>query len=100
MTEIIKLTNGKQITNMLVKARKNPNYDKYKNDSIVRIKLAEKLYKERHLKKWSMTELAKKAHTTPAIISRIEHAEKSVGIDLIARIFEALGKKQLTLRFG
>jgi len=44
-----------------------------------------------------MAELAKKAGTTPAVISRIENAQVSAGIDLIYKIFKALGKKSLNL---
>jgi transcriptional regulator with XRE-family HTH domain len=45
----------------------------------------------------SMKDLAEKAHTTPAIISRIENAQVSAGIDLIMRIYCALGKEKIEL---
>ncbi|MBI5427917.1 MAG: helix-turn-helix transcriptional regulator [Nitrospinae bacterium] len=37
-----------------------------------------------------MNGLAKKAHTTQKVISRIEHGEVSVGVDLLQRIAAAL----------
>ena len=44
-----------------------------------------------------MKDLAEKAHTTPAIISRIENAQMTSGINLIMRIYRALGKEKIEL---
>jgi transcriptional regulator with XRE-family HTH domain len=44
-----------------------------------------------------MAELAELAGTTPAVVSRIEHSQVSAGIDVISKLFKALGKKELNL---
>jgi len=46
----------------------------------------------------SVTQPVKK--TTPAVISRIENAQVSTGIDMIYRIFKALGKDKVELNFA
>ncbi len=83
--------------NIFREAREHPEAKKFYEASVARIKLAEYLYKERTSQSLSMAELAKKSHTTPAVISRIENAQVSAGIDIIFRIFKALGKKNIKL---
>jgi len=91
---------AKKYTDVFAQAKKHPQYKAYLEESKARIQLAEALYKERNFQSLSMAELAKKAGTTPAVISRIENAQVSAGIDLIYKIFKALGKKELNLMFG
>ncbi|MDM8525806.1 helix-turn-helix transcriptional regulator [Desulfococcaceae bacterium HSG8] len=62
--------------------------------------LAEAIHSERVAQSLSMQMLAEKAETTPAAISRIENARVSTGIDLICRIFKALGKDKVELKFA
>jgi ribosome-binding protein aMBF1 (putative translation factor) len=87
----------KKYTDVFAQAREYPEYKTYLKEAKARIRLAEALYAERHSKKLTMAQLAKKAGTTPAVISRIENAQVSAGIDLIYKIFKALGKKEINL---
>lgn len=86
--------------NTFKKLREHPDYSKYYNESRAKILLAEKVYEARYEAKISMIQLAKKAGTTSAVISRIENAQVSAGIDLISRIFLALGIKKIELDFS
>lgn len=88
---------AKKYSNVFAQAKKDSRYQGYLEEAKARIKLAESLHKERTFQSLSMAELAKKAGTTPAVISRIENAQVSAGIDLIYKIFKALGKKSLNL---
>ena len=88
---------AKKYSDVFVQAKKDPKYKVYLEESKARIKLAEALHAERTFQSISMSELAKKAGTTPAVISRIENAQVSAGIDLIFKIFKALGKTELNL---
>ena len=88
---------AKKYTDVFGQAKKHPKFKAWSEEAKARIKLAEALYKERTFQSLSMAELAKKAGTTPAVISRIENAQVSAGIDLIYRLFKALGKKELKL---
>jgi ribosome-binding protein aMBF1 (putative translation factor) len=67
--------------------------------SIVRLHLADAIRNERNKQSLSMAKLATLAGTTPAIICRIENAQMSTGIDLIMRIYKALGKQKIELTF-
>jgi ribosome-binding protein aMBF1 (putative translation factor) len=87
----------KAYTNVFQEAKKHPKAKVFLAESKARIRLAEALHKERMAQKLTMAELAKKASTTPAVISRIENAQVSAGIDVICRIFIALGKSQLKI---
>lgn len=86
--------------NIFKQARDHPEYKKYYNDSQAKLLLAEKIYNARSEAKLTMKELAEKANTTAAVISRIENAQVSAGIDLISRIFLALGINEVVLKFG
>ena len=91
---------AKAYTNVFKQAEGCPASKAYLEDARARIRLAEALYHERSVKSLTMAELAKKAGTTPAVISRIENAQVSAGIDLISKIFRALGKRELSLMIG
>lgn len=87
----------KKYSNVFGEASKHPKAKAYLEESKARIRLAEALHKERTSQELTMAELAKIAGTTPAVISRIEHAQVSAGIDVIYKIFKALGKSELNL---
>ncbi|OGJ52032.1 hypothetical protein A2335_04500 [Candidatus Peregrinibacteria bacterium RIFOXYB2_FULL_32_7] len=90
----------KKYSNIFTEAEKHPKAKIYLEDAKARIRLAEAIHKERTYQSLSMADLAEKAETTPAVISRIEHAQVSAGIDIITRIFLALGKTELKLKFA
>lgn len=87
----------KNYTDVFVQAKEHPKAKAFLGESKARIKLAEALHRERSSQKLSMAQLAEKAGTTPAVISRIEHAQVSAGLDVICKLFSALGKKELHL---
>lgn len=84
-------------SNVFTEAAKHPKAKAYLDESKARIKLAEALHKERTSQELTMAELADMAGTTAAVISRIENAQVSAGIDVIYKIFKALGKKEVRL---
>ncbi len=88
---------AKKYTNFSKQLKGDSKAEAYMQESMARIKLAVALHKERTFQSLSMAELAKKAGTTPAVISRIENRQVSAGIDLIYKIFKALGKKEFKL---
>lgn len=90
----------KKYSNVFVQAKKHAKSDQYYNESKARIRLAELMHKERSAQLLSMAELAKKSGTTAAVISRIENAQVSAGIDVIFKIFKALGKKEIHLEIA
>lgn len=61
--------------------------------------LATQLIEQRLKKKMSQRELAKKLHTTQAVISRIETMNANPSMALLKRIADVLGTR-LILRFG
>ena len=81
-------------------AADHPKAEKFAEEVRARIALAEAIHRERVLQSLSMQSLAEKADTTPAVISRIENAQVSTGIDMIYRIFKALGKDKVELSFA
>lgn len=87
----------KQYSNVFKQAMEHPKGKFYYEQAQARVQLAVKLHKERTKQKLTMAELAKKAQTTPAVISRIENAQVSAGIDIISRVFKSLGVRKLTL---
>ena len=75
----------KQMTNLEFKQR-------YEEEGL-KIQIAQTIYKQRKTLKMSQTKLAQKAKTTQRMISQIERADMSVGVDLLQRIVHALGAK-------
>ncbi len=90
----------KKYSNIFEEANKNPKAKAYFEEAKARIRLAEALHEARNSKELSMAALAEKAGTTPAVISRIENAQVSAGIDVIYKLFKALGKKELHLNLA
>ena len=74
----------------------DPEYRQALLEESVRIRIAQAIHKKRKTLKMSQMALAKKAKTTQRMISRIERANVSVGVDLLQRVATALGSK-LTL---
>lgn len=81
-------------------AAKHPKAEKFAEEIRARILLAEAIHRERVSQFLSTENLAEKADTTTHVISRIENTQVSAGIDLIYRIFRALGKDKIELDFA
>lgn len=77
----------------LKKRLKNPEFKKAWEESETEYQLSRALIKARLLKKISQRELAKKASTTQAAISRIESMDSNPSVLLLKRLAEALGTK-------
>ena len=88
----------KKYTNVFEQAEKHPKARQFHEENIARIRLAEAIYQERIAQNLTMKELAEKANITPAMISRIEHAQNTTGIDVIFKLFNALGKEKIELQ--
>ena len=91
---------GTKYIDVFKEAKKNSKYKQYCEEFLARIRLAEAIHRERTKQGLSMESLAQKAHTTPAVISRIENAQVSTGIDVIFKIYRALGKKKVEFLFA
>jgi predicted transcriptional regulator len=87
----------KKYANVFAQADEHPRASEFYEASLARLNLADAIRKERKVQSLSMKKLAELANTTPAIISRIENAQMSAGIDLIMKIYRALGKNKIEL---
>ena len=72
---------------------KNPEFRKEWEDSEVEYQLGRKLIEARLKGHISQRDLAKRANTTQAVISRIEAMNSNPSIGLLKRLAEALGVK-------
>ena len=72
---------------------KDPKFKKAWEESELEYQLARQLIKERLARKISQRELAKRAKTTQAVISRIETMSANPSISLLKRISEVLNTK-------
>jgi ribosome-binding protein aMBF1 (putative translation factor) len=88
----------KKYTNVFEQAEKHPRAEQFHEENLARIRLAEVIHRERMAQNLTMEELAEKAYLTPALVSRIENAQISTGIEVIFRIFKALGKEKIELQ--
>ncbi len=77
----------------LKESLKNPEFRKEWEDSELEYQLGRVLIGKRIAKKMSQRDLAKKANTTQAVISRIEAMNSNPSIGLLKRLAEALGLK-------
>lgn len=77
----------------LKKRLKNSAFRKAWEESEVEYQLSRILIQKRLSKKISQRELAKKAHTTQAVISRIEGMNSNPSIGLLKKLAGALGLK-------
>ncbi len=84
---------------VLKKQMKDPKFRKEWEKSEPHFQLMSAIIKARIEKKLSQQQLAKKAKTTQAVISRIQNATVSPTLDLMQRIAEAMGKR-LEIRFA
>lgn len=78
---------------------KNPTFRQEWQNSESSHQLGRQIIKARILNNLTQGELAQKAGTTQAVISRIESANVSPSIQLVDRIAQALGKT-LQIRFA
>lgn len=72
---------------------KDPKFRKIWENSEVEYQLGRKLIEARFKRNISQRDLAKKAHTTQAVISRIEGMNSNPSIGLLKKIARALGLK-------
>ena len=77
----------------LNKRLKNADFRKAWEESEFEYQLSRALIEKRLSKKISQRDLAEKAHTTQAVISRIEAMNSNPSIGLLKRLAEALGLK-------
>lgn len=78
-------------------ASKHPQAKQFSEDSRARMILAQTVYRERLAQSLSQAKLAEKSHVSTAVIRRIENAQSSTGIEVIYKIFRALGKPKIEL---
>ncbi|MBF0195874.1 MAG: helix-turn-helix transcriptional regulator [Magnetococcales bacterium] len=69
---------------------KDPEFKKIWDEESLKVQVALRVHERRKEKGFSQTKLAKKARTTQKIISKIEHGEVSIGLDLLQRIAHVL----------
>lgn len=81
------------------KLMENPDFEKSWRNAEPNFQAGVALIKERLNAKLSQRQLAKKAKTTQAVISRIERMTVSPTLDLLQRFAEVFGKK-LEIKFS
>jgi len=72
---------------------KDPVFRKAWEESEVEYQVARQIIAERLRRKMTQGELAKKAKTTQAVISRIERMTENVSVELLKRIAGAFGSR-------
>ena len=77
----------------LEESLKDPKFREVWEESELEYQLSRILIQKRLTGKISQRDLAKKAHTTQAVISRIEGMNSNPSIGLLKRLAEALGTK-------
>jgi ribosome-binding protein aMBF1 (putative translation factor) len=77
----------------LKESLKDPEFRRAWNESEVDYQVSRQIIAERLHKKMTQGELAIKAKTTQAVISRIERMTTNVSMDLLKRIAAAFGSK-------
>jgi predicted transcriptional regulator len=75
------------------KSVKDPEFKKLWEMAAPEYQLSRQVIKKRLENKMSQQELAKKAHTTQAIISRLENSTLNPSLHLLKRIALSLGSK-------
>lgn len=71
----------------------DPDFKQAYEEEGLKIQIAKSIHAKRKALHLSQIELANKAQTTQRMISRIERADMSVGVDLLQKIAHALGAK-------
>lgn len=87
------MINNTNFDDILAEELKNPKFKKEWDRLEPAYQAQRALIKARIETKMSQRQLAKKAKTTQAVISRIENMTVSPSINLLQRIAEAFGKK-------
>jgi predicted transcriptional regulator len=72
---------------------KKPGFKKAWKASEIQYQTVRQLIRERLRQNLSQRKLAQKAHTTQAVLSRIENLSVNPSINLLDKIAQALGKK-------
>lgn len=90
---------GTKFETYLKKQLKSPEFRKEWEASEVQYQLVKEIIRIRLEKNISQRELAKRANTTQAVISRVESMSVNPSIGLVEKIANALGKK-LELTFA
>lgn len=72
---------------------KNPDFRKAWEESEAEYQISRILIQKRLAKKMSQQDLAEKAHTTQAVISRVEAMNSNPSLHLLKRLATALGVK-------
>ncbi|MBF0382748.1 MAG: helix-turn-helix transcriptional regulator [Magnetococcales bacterium] len=77
----------------------NPEFKKIWYEESLKVQVALRVHESRKKKGLSQEKLAKEAKTTQKVISKIEHGEVSIGLDLLQRIAHVLDfRVELSLR--
>ncbi|OQW88990.1 MAG: hypothetical protein BWK78_07950 [Thiotrichaceae bacterium IS1] len=88
---------AKQYFDVFEEASKHPQAKQFSEESRARMILAQAVYRERMAQSLSQAKLAEKSHVSAAVISRIENSQSSTSIEVIYKIFRALGKPKIEL---
>lgn len=72
---------------------KDPEFKKLWKESELEYQISRQIIKKRLEKKMSQQELAKRAKTTQAVISRLESSSFNPSLDLLKRVSVGLGSK-------
>jgi len=95
---MIKVKKKDDLDRTIIRLRKNPEFQKEWKQSEIEYQLGRQLIQARIDNNFTQQELAKRAGTTQAVISRIESMSVSPSIQLVDRIAGAFGKS-LQIRF-
>lgn len=77
----------------------DPELKRIYEEESLKIQVAQAIHQKRKELKLSQKVLAERAKTTQKVISKIEHAEVSVGLDLLQRIAMAMNAR-FSFTFG
>ncbi len=88
-----KLTDMTTFEDLLEKQLQNPSFKKLWEESEPQRRLTMQLIKTRLEKKMSQKELAEKAGTTQAVLSRIENMNANPSLKFMQKLAKALDKK-------
>lgn len=81
------------LQNHLKDSLKDPEFRKAWEESEVEYQLSRQIISERLRRKMTQEQLAQKARTTQAVISRVERMTENVSLPLLKRIAEAFGSR-------
>jgi len=95
---MIKRTIPDDLDKTILRLKKKPSFNKLWEEEEADYQLGRQIIQARIAKHLTQQELAKRADTTQAVISRIESLDVSTTLQMASRIAKALGKN-LQLRF-